>query len=781
MQGFHGSSPARRPNCNMLVFHMLQISQKSSTSDTIKRMGRASLWPMAFMALACALFYEAFTEGALLASNGDGINFFYPLDVFLHRALNSGHLPMWNPYIFSGMPFMAAHQPAVLYPPKLALFLLLPAKSAFNMNFILHYAMGGYFAFLYFRKHSGSTLPALTGALLFAYIGYLHVAPDHIPVILASAWMPLMLLLAEGITGERPVRSAAWLSVAVGLQLLAGHAQTTMYTHMLVLMAFAFSVRRLRGRPLAAALGYYIAAILAGMLLALPQLMATAELSSHAWRGGLGYEFFSSLPFRPSHMPEMVFPWLDRRPDLGFMGSMPLLLGLSSLFMLARRDPRARLWAVVAAVFFILSLGDQTPLYRLMYHVPGYNLFRAPERHMFEVSFALIALCTMGLKDIMQEGRRGYAMLMAVLTALALIIPMTTGDSAKYATGAVLVPLAFMTAYTTWAAMGVLVPALRGRRAFGVALLIVLLAEIFTYRPPVALWDKISRLALGTNPSTMMNMASRDRLGRFAFMGTFSGPEYLNVGMSAPVIYGVQMLDGYEQLMPLQYYDLLGILPDSKFRDDSLERLLRNHRLLSMLGVRHMTICGNARDSAAPAFMPIMTFYNNCTLYYNRSALPRAFAVTGAVQSTGPAEVRRMTMDGSLEPARTAALAQTDIDRLGTASFAPGMVAVTRYSSDKVTLSAKMEGDGLVVLADQYFPGWRAYVDGSEVPLMRANGVLRAVAVPAGEHTVIMRYAPGYLPPALLISMATILAVAGAMLLELKRHKGQSPPNRPAA
>lgn len=132
-------------------------------------------------------------------------------------------------------------------------------------------------------------------------------------------------------------------------------------------------------------------------------------------------------------------------------------------------------------------------------------------------------------------------------------------------------------------------------------------------------------------------------------------------------------------------------------------------------------------------------------VYENAGALPRAFVVPAAtVAQTADAALAAVVANGErldeivvLEPE-----GQRPPPNLGQAGAAPGTVAIVSYELNEVTLAADVAAPAFVVLADTYYPGWRAAVDGEAVPVYRANTIMRAVHVPAGEHTITLAFRP---------------------------------------
>ena len=149
------------------------------------------------------------------------------------------------------------------------------------------------------------------------------------------------------------------------------------------------------------------------------------------------------------------------------------------------------------------------------------------------------------------------------------------------------------------------------------------------------------------------------------------------------------------------------------------------------------------------------------SVYQNLNALPRAWAVRELIAARDIYDVKRLLETHAMNPAQQAALAPEDIERIGRSAFSPGTVEIAAYSLDEVELKTTFPSEGFVVLADQYYPGWRAYLDGSGVPVYSVNGMLRGVAVPSGAHSVRFIYRPRALMAGLLAGGLLFLAGLG--------------------
>jgi hypothetical protein len=160
----------------------------------------------------------------------------------------------------------------------------------------------------------------------------------------------------------------------------------------------------------------------------------------------------------------------------------------------------------------------------------------------------------------------------------------------------------------------------------------------------------------------------------------------------------------------------------------------------------------------------------------NRASFPRAFAVPDAITVSNPEAAINLLAHGPIQPRRQVVLedpdapptapprpAITDGDRLG----APyGQVDVVEYRNEWVNLRASSDG-GYLVLTDAYYPGWRAYLDGEETPVLRADYLFRAVALPPGRHLVQFRYQPESFEAGLAITRLTLALLGLALLVSL--------------
>ncbi len=403
----------------------------------------AALLLAAFVLL---LFARLLFSDRVLAS-GDILHYFYPYRDYAAAALRAGQIPLWNPYIFGGAPFLANPQAAVLYPLHWPLSWL-PVTKQLYWSAALHawiLAVGGY-ALL--RRHGYGWTAGVVAGLLLAGSGFFGGLLGHINQMNGAAWLPWLVwaLTTDGgrrtadggpQTADRATRNPqlatpnsqlatriCLFALFVSLSLLAGHTQTAYINLFGVgVMGIGYWVlgigewRRRRTIPnfqyLLSFLLIYGMGVGLGLLLAAAQLLPSLELSGLGLRGGgLSYQEVTSFSLRPLLLPWTLLPSYGLRDlsvvfgTLGYtefvasVGTVGLLLAAVGLWK--GRD--RRIWWLgvgLVGLGLLLALGRWNPAYYLLYKfVPGFDLFRTPARWMMLYTLGVALLAGMGMEAI---------------------------------------------------------------------------------------------------------------------------------------------------------------------------------------------------------------------------------------------------------------------------------------------------------------------------------------------------------------------------------------------
>ncbi|MBV9120341.1 MAG: YfhO family protein, partial [Chloroflexi bacterium] len=374
----------------------------------MRRAADRGFWvPLLLAAVSAVFFWKVLFLGRAIGGL-DVIDYFAPYRQYAQQAIDSGQLPLWNPDIFGGVPFLANIQSALFYPPT-GLFYVLDEPWAYTANLVIHAFLAALFTYLFLRQsvHLGRC-GALSGAIIFAFGGFMGGQSGHLNQFSAATWLPALLLCWDKAAARR-LGYVLLGGLVVTLQFLAGHSQESYL--MLVAMAFyaasttILDIRREGWAHLPVRGLTFVVMLALGGGLAAIQLVPTSELTSWSIRAnGLSYADATTFSLKPTMLLEALLPPFANRAlllepggteFLGYAGAVGLVLAAAGLVYGRRRH--AMIFGLLAAGAVLLAFGKENPAFPLLFKiVPGFNLFRVPARWLFLASFGVAVLAGAG-------------------------------------------------------------------------------------------------------------------------------------------------------------------------------------------------------------------------------------------------------------------------------------------------------------------------------------------------------------------------------------------------
>jgi len=757
------------------------------------------------LAVALLMFQRVIFAGEIL-TGGDVLAGAAIFEEYAQSRIAAGHLPFWNPYIFSGMPFFESMTwNGIVYPSYWIRRVIetVPGVELPRLTFIvLHYMLAGVGTFAYLRSRRVGHVGALAGGLAFMLTPHLIglAGIGHGGKILTGAYIPLVLMAAHRVleTGER--RWLGLLGLFGGLQFLARHVQVSYYTWLAVgilIVYFAVSAARdkrgwgvIGSRAAMVVGGGVLAAAIAGILL-IP-LQSYSLLSTRvAESGGMGFEQATMWSFHPKELLTFLVPSAFGLANQTYWGPMPfnqvshyagyVALALAALALGTRRTRSVRYLGILAAVCLVLSLGRYiTPLYRVLYTVlPGFSRFRVPALFLLFAQFAVAALAGHGVSSILGETRaragkwRVWAAALAGAGILVGIIVMTGRTGLEQsATGALLSkhagvapgairPVAAQAARMAVRDAGILIAF---AAATGVAVFVASTRKLAGWIGALLLigilvWDVWLVDARFMNPERMQpldNYYPQTEAVRFLKQqeGHFRiAPLGSDFGSNAWMYHRIQSMGGYHPAKLATYNSLLEVLT------------IADLRFMALANVRY--IVGPDQDLEHPAFRMVSPGVHEFL-----GVLPRAFLL---------GEAREVMHDGRV------------LGEMRTDGFNPGVYAIVQgelpgpvespeggatrivtYEPERIVIEASAPRPCLLYLSEVYYPhDWKAYVDGEETTIYRTNYAFRSVYLASGEHTVEFVYEPVSVRTGLIVTLIGLAAVI--LLIVLPRRRGREP------
>jgi len=772
------------------------LTLRSRLPAPVARARADAIAAAALLAAAVAFYYPLVLLGRAVVDY-DAFVFFYPQRAYLADVLRDGRLPLWDPYLFMGAPFLANPQTAVLYPLSW-LFVLGPVAAGYTVQLVLHVFLAALFMYALARwAFVLRPAAAAVGALAYGFSGFAVGQTGHLNQLSAAAWLPAVLLAYDRAVSTRQPYWVGLGAVALGMQVLAGHPQVVYMTAIaLALFALIRAPWTRPGQLTWAAVAGGCVCLLAALVSA-AQLMPTLELAPLSIRGG-GVRWEDAVAGSlPSYLAvRALLPpfWLDVASTeyLGYVGVVPLTAGL--LALLAVRSRIVLFGAALCAVGLFLALGENNGWYRWVFDsVPGYDTFRVPARWLFlwQAGVSVLAALT---ADWVGGGATIRARQPAVWLRLVLVAAvLTTGLAWQRDYGE---PIPLRRTAAIWAALAAAVLAagalasVRRQRVAQTILVCLTAGELWAAadasparQAPPALLDAPGVAAAwlhdSGDPSARVLSAARsdyvsqDEGAARAALGPL--PEGVvrsllvawkwrdTLAPNVPLQYGLRSVDGYDGgVLPLLRFVQISALAVQSPRPDGVlqSRLdpLPSDRVLRLLGVSYLLTNAGAPP---PAHMDSVDL-GDVRLYRGGAATGAALSVLlfrGGVAADDDAALARLAdpafdPDGDLVLAAGQAAAALTSDRRG--------VPVQGFARDAEHWRAQVDAPeaGYLLQREAWYPGWRARVDGVEVPVLRADVLFRAVPVPVGPHQVELFFDPSSFRRGVALSLLGVVLVA---------------------
>ena len=389
----------------------------------------------AVAALFTLMFWPALFGGRFLLL-ADSYSYSLPLRTEVWRMLRDGAPPLWTPHLLAGYPLLSMAQIGVGYPLTWG-YLFLPAHWAEQIYVLAPCLLAPAFGYAYCRRIGRTPLASLLAGLSFGYGGMVFGKYTANGLMTnAMMWLPLVLLAVETSRARGFARSVLWVALAYSMSVLTGMGQGFVFVGSVALCYAAFvslfprapqtpdrsdevsdRLDEVEAAPLRSLRRWQpLAATLTGMLLAAGvaafQILETMRAARRSVRAALSYETFAEGSFTPGlQLRSFLAPFYAHEAmDLtAYVASLTVCLAAAGAWSWRRRDARVVFWLAVAALAWVLMLGENTPLYRLVHHVPVINRFRVPARHSLEWTFALSVLGAYGW-DALAARAKGKAL-----------------------------------------------------------------------------------------------------------------------------------------------------------------------------------------------------------------------------------------------------------------------------------------------------------------------------------------------------------------------------------
>lgn len=743
----------------------------------------------------------------------DVADYYYPYAGYAIKGFSSGHFPLWNPYILTGTPFFASGQAAVLDPINLLTYLAGPLDYWVWAAW-LRLALLGFTTYGFMRALGRNMAGSIAAGVVFMTCGFAAVWLNY-SVVTVLAWLPGLFWST---TRLMQTRQPVWLGLTaftIGALLVGGHPETQFLCGLLwaAYCLYYLAAMRETKSPGTTRTGIVrraiapVGAALLGLAVGAAQWVPMVDFmfSSNAFGS-------RSVPVRDFNLAEtalrfftILVPNFTGTPiernywvpitlanfneQTGYIGLLAVGLAVAGAAAMWRRERLVPFFSLAAVVALLFAV--RAPGFHLIKALP---LFSAGHgvRWLVAVGFFGAVLAGYGVEAISgyapkSRRLRNIGLLLAggalAVFGMLLLLYIGVRDSnwdRAWGPPALSHPAMARLLYPVqlalhWPAIFLVLGALvvlarwRGRlgaRAMLVALIALLYADLWTFGSrynPVTPADAIY-------PPTQATTFLTGNLKHARMAATIS-----LLRPDVPMLFGFRDLRGYEDLVDAPFAELYNnfynqsrtpVFDVSRKQDLELNRI--EQRQLNIAGVRFIVTVRKPRVEGDAKPYRFIIAYGRAATYENLEAFPRAYVVYSS--RIRPNWQKAVSSLRSLknDPRQTVILESGTPVRPGPPfDITSAPVTWLADEPERVALEAALPAPGWLVLSDNYAPGWEAELDGVQAPILRANAVFRAVAVPKGKHKVTFNYRPRLVYVSFTVSAIALLITLSMGIVQL--------------
>ena len=718
---------------------------------------------LAYLLLPLIFFKDIDKLNSVILGKGDAVLYSVPFQHLLVDSIKNFNSILWNNYTFSGYPLLS--QFGFLYPVSALIGFIFPTLLAYNITVLLHYSMAGIFLYLFLKELKLNKLACFTGGLIFMFSGAMITHRDLIQSLYTFIWIPLILLFLEKFRKNKRYEFILIASIIYSISFLGSHQQIFFYGSMIIffyIIYYSLIYKGVKNYSFLVSLSLFIISILMISFVIIPSY----EAMSNSTREAISYTFFTDFSFNPKLLPILFFPfiygsgtqYLPGVPEYfgpWNSGEMLIYFGISTILLLVIgffvKNKHKYIWIFILVFSFLLVLGKYTPLYKIMYYVPLYNKFRVPARNWFEFGLAFSILSGFGLdhlvKNFDKKIKKIFIGIIAFLGSILVgfisfylvfnsslrdllfkVIKLQAEDIENF------IHNIKITNYSIYApvlliilSLGLLILLLFKRNKFTYALLILIIfLDLFSMghfldenREASYVYDRIvysDELSFLKNENEIYRVYPLSReVSGFRL--------YPNMNF----YYRLEIISGYGPLILKDYKYITELQNDPGWTTD-WKKFLANNNILSFLNTKYIIL---ARPEKLPDILNEIGQNNYSVVYDNGSEivlennnyLPRFYFVNNIIEAEYLQDVKEIIWEekgNDFDPEHTAIVEEIDFENKNF-NDTDTVINISEYKRNKVILETESSSDNFLVFSDNYYPGWKVYIDNESSNIYRIN------------------------------------------------------------
>ncbi|MBX3042906.1 MAG: hypothetical protein KIT33_01540 [Candidatus Kapabacteria bacterium] len=707
----------------------------------------------------------------------DFVEYVYPVQTYAALAASQGSIPFWNPYVFSGMPFLADLQVGFFYPLNRLLSFFIDSNghlSVWGLQFviIMHFFIAQITFFFLLRSKNISQMGSAIGAIGYSFSMMMVCHVIHPMIVYHLAWFPLVFMFFIRAFDESDYRFGIAAGLILGISMLSGHPQTTLYLAFFLGLYYIWHLVNNIKNPEKSKFVISIVSGAAAFLVALGifqiQFLTSNELADMSIRAEMTVEKSAegSLEFKqisnfvnphqfgkitgdaanPTNFNLILAngeqaPYFYYWETAFYFGIVIVLLGFIGLLS-TYKDKFTLFLIIMTAIGFLHALGSNFFVHGIFYNLPFFGQFRNPARMMIYVVFAFSIFAGIGFDKLLKVSFNELKNNMFIsigIVALLVIISIVSGNAGDSSMNSALLGLLYFSISAALAYMF-------GNNKVnyivaGAVLTIVLFLDLYLAGSDFNQSKEDPKLAYQMDGKMLESFKSNPPENIFRVNTRSYSPPYMATKRNQGMVDKFMNTEGYNPLV------LQRVNPALNTADE----------IYDLLNVKYVLKFNSQTNQP---------FFEE-----NFDRLPNAWLVNKA-HIFNALDVSDNMKSGNYDFTKEVILEDAVKVNLNPDEEIKSKVVCREYKANYLRYEImNPETNAILVLSEIWYPAWKVFVDGLPAKLHRANYSLRAIEIPKGASKVELRFASESFALGQWITIVTLLISLPLLVINLNKKK----------
>ncbi|OGH30229.1 MAG: hypothetical protein A3E40_01965 [Candidatus Levybacteria bacterium RIFCSPHIGHO2_12_FULL_37_9] len=713
----------------------------------------------------------------------DTFRYLYPFKKLGTDMLKKGTIPLWNPYNGAGMPLLATYQWAPLSPFNI-LFLLLESGLAWSFYIIIQAFLLSFFTYIYCRKINISIYGSVFSSIIFLFSGFVIARLVFGNLIYPLIALPILLYLVEDfVATPKKTKKVILIPIVITFMLVSGHPHIMAYVFIASVFYIFYRIFNIRK------IIFIILLLLIGVGMAGIQLMPTIELFFHSNMTSESSVFiFNRFLLPPYHLINIFISnyfgnqstynyWGngDYIETVAAIGLIPSFFTYISIVSKNQLTKKYRFFFMALAIVTILTTIDWF-LTRLLFKLPIPIISTSPPSRIFVLtSFSLSILAGYGFDAWRNVLKLSRNLILKILPFIILVLAINITTFALYKFNIdcnnELIPNCRLIALrNTFLENLIFIPTIvlffvylkTNTKIIKKIITIVIIFLVLSF----GIYNSNKFLPFSQKETLSPNHVIFDAIKKITNYDRVFGFGEANIKTNLATFLRFYDPQYYDPLYNKRYAELIGF---SNTKNESLvlsrsdieisndinlndKKNESRNRILNILGTKYFIY----KKSENKNNKNIVWQDENWQISVNKNALPRAYLVSKFEVVKDNKKILEELFNPSFNPKTDLVLEEKPEISLSQKNSHPDLF-IQKYSELEVIAKTNSSSNNMFVISDNFYPGWKAYVDDKETKIYRANYTFRAVALPAGKHIVRFSYKSNSFKIGIAISIFSII------------------------